>query len=165
MSAEWNAWTAKNVKQMDQVPFAEFLEQNEGDIASMEGFPTSLQMMTMATEFEARQEMRVKSIVKLQSGGVRMEYINDADTGTTEQMKLFDKFCIGIPVFWSPPGAETVTAYPIVARLRYRLSNGKVVFWYDLVRADLVHQQAATALIAQIRNELGTTPMLLGACS
>ena len=163
MSAEWNAWVGANKKVMEQVPFAEFLEQYEGDIASLEGFPTSLEMMKMATEFEAKQDMRIKSVVKLASGGVQMEYVADADTGTTERMKLFEKFCIGIPVFWSPPGAETVPAYPITARLRYRLKDGKVVFWYDLIRADLVHQKAATSLIAQIRAEIGDTPMLLGA--
>lgn len=164
MSAEWRAWTGQNKKQMDQVPFAEFLETNEQDIVSLEGFPTSLQMMTMATEFEARQDMRIKSMVKLQSGGVRMEYIVDPDTGTTEQMKLFDKFSLGIPVFWTPPGSETVAAYPITARLRYRLASGKVVFWFDLVRADLVHEKAAHALLAAIRAELGDTPLLLGVC-
>lgn len=165
MSAEWLTWTGMNKKEMGQVAFAEFLEANEADIVSLEGFPTSLQMMAMATEFEAKQDMRIKSMVRLQSGGVQMEYVNDADAGTTEKMKLFEKFSIGIPVFWSPPGAETVTAFPVTARLRYRLRDGKVVFWYELIRADLVHQKAATTLIAEIRTDLGATPMLLGACN
>ncbi len=162
VSAEWATWNAMNKKVMEQVAFAEFIESNEQDIASLPNFPTSLQMLTMATEFEARQDLKVKSVVKLQSGGVRLEYINDADTGTTETMKLFDKFAIGIPVFWSPPGAETVVAYPITARLRYRLQAGKVQFWYELIRPDLVHEKAAQGLLASIRTELGDTPLLLG---
>lgn len=162
-SAEWGTWIRSDKQSKSQVAFAEFLEQNEQDISALEGFPTSLDMMKMATEFEARQDQRLKSTVRLQSGGIRLEYVADADSGTTEAMKIFDKFVIGIPVFWTQPKAgEAVAAYHVKARLRYRQAQGAVNFYYELIRPDLVHQRAALELIEQIRAGIGETPLLMG---
>lgn len=166
MSAEWTAWTANNRQAKDQVAFAEFIEANENDIAAVEGMPTSLQMHAMATEFVARQDMAIKSTVRLQSGGVQLTYIADPDKGTVEQMKLFEKFALGIPVFWqTPKPGEAIDAYRIDARLKYRLGAGKVSFSYELIRPDLVHQRAALEAIEKIRGGIGATPLLMGSCT
>ncbi|HOU66037.1 MAG TPA: DUF2303 family protein [Thermomonas sp.] len=163
VSAEWGTWIRSDKQSKSQVAFAEFLEQNEQDISALDGFPTSLDMVKMATEFEARQDQRLKSTVRLQSGGIRLEYVADADSGTTEAMKIFDKFVIGIPVFWTQPKAgEPVAAYHVKARLRYRQASGAVNFYYELIRPDLVHQRAALELIEQIRAGIGETPLLMG---
>ena len=161
MSAEWKVWTGSNGAQRvkSQVEFAEFVEANEDDIASVEGMPSSLQMHTMATEFVARQDMLLKSTTRLQSGGVQLTYVADADAGTTEAMKLFEKFAIGIPVFWAG------SAFRIDARLKYRIGQGKVSFFYELIRPDRVHEAAAKELIAKVRQEIGETPLLLGSCA
>lgn len=166
LSPEWQKWNQYNKQSKSQLAFAEFIEQNEQDISNLDGYPTSLQMLTMATEFEARQDQRIKSTLRLQSGGIQLEYVADADKGTVERMKVFDKFVIGIPVFWSTPKAEApIAAYQIKARLRYRMQEGRVTFYYDLIRPDLVHQAAALALVAKIRAGIGATPLLMGGCN
>lgn len=159
MSAEWKAWKGAHKTVMAQVAFAEWLQEHEEDIATVEGLPTSLQLMTMATEFVANEEHTLKSAVRLQSGGVRLTYIADPDKGTTEEMKLFEKFALGIPVFHGG------SAWRITARLKYRNNAGKVTFFYELVRPDRVHEKAALELIAKVREGLGTVPLLMGACS
>jgi uncharacterized protein YfdQ (DUF2303 family) len=156
MSVEWGVWNANNKQAKSQVDFAEFIESNEADIASFEGMPTSLQMHTMATEFVARQDMLLKSTVRLQGGGVNLTYIADVDKGTTEAMKVFERFAIGIPVFWAG------SAFRIDARLKYRLGQGKVTFFYELIRPDRVHEAAAKELIAKVREAIGETPLLMG---
>lgn len=156
MSAEWKVWTATNKQAKSQLEFAEFLERHEGDIASVDGFPTSLDMMKLATEFEASSEKRIKSVARLQGGGVRLDYVDDDDADTLATMKLFDKFAVGIPVFWAGPG------YRIDARLKYRQASGKVSFWYDLIRPDVVHEAAAHELIEKIRAGIGAVPLLMG---
>lgn len=160
MSAEWKAWKGKNGTSMPQVTFAEWIEEHADDITASqkvaEGLPTSLQMLTMATEFAANEERVLKSSVKLQSGGVRLTYIADPDKGTTEDMKMFDRFAIGIPVFH---GGEP---FGIIARLKYRLNSGKVSFFYELARPDRSHADAATDLIKLVRDGLGTVPLLMG---
>lgn len=145
-SEEWKRWNDKNAHHFSQLGFALFLEDNMKDITSGEGFPTGAQMLAMAVGFEAKQDMRFKSAVRLQSGGVRLEYIEDEDKGTIEAMTLFEKFQIAIPVF----RADTAR-YPIEARLRYRVKDGSLVFWYELIRADLIMEQAARALVESVR--------------
>lgn len=159
MSAEWKAWIALNKETQGQLAFAEFIERRELDIATQEGYPTSLQMLTMATEFEANSEKAFKSVARLQGGGVRLQYVNDDDARTIEEMKIFEKFQIGIPIFWAGP------AYRIDARLKYRHGSGKVSFWYELIRADRVHEAAAKELIEQIRGGIGEVPLLMGTCA
>lgn len=158
MSAEWGTWTSNNKQPKEQVEFAEYIERHEPDIAAQEGYPTSLQMLQMATEFEANSEKRFKSVVRLQGGGVRMDYVDDEDANTLAQMKVFEKFQIGIPVFWASEG------YRIDARLKYRQAQGKLKFWYELIRPDRVHEAAAKDLIERVRAGIGELPLLMGNC-
>lgn len=173
MSIEWMNWKGSNGSQkaMGQVEFAEFLERCNDDIAQVEGMPTSLQLQAMATEFIARSEQSIKSAIRLQDGGVNLSYVADADSGTLEAMKLFAKFAIGIPVFWTAPKLDAdghplpMTAFRIDARLKYRIAASKVTFWYELIRPDRVHQLAAVELIEEIRNGIGDVPLRLGSFS
>lgn len=159
MSAEWKTWTGQNKQPQSQIDFAEFIERHEPEIAAQEGYPTSLQMLSMATEFEANSDKRIKSVARLQGGGVRLEYIDDENDATLAQMRMFEKFQIGIPVFWAGPG------YRIDARLKYRHSSAKVMFWYELIRADRVHEAAAKELIQQVRAGVSDVPLLMGSCT
>ncbi len=144
-SPEFALWMNKNKQTMSQVEFAEFLETNQIDIASPEGFPTSADMLQMSLNFEAKQDLRFKSKLRLQNGGVEMVFVNDEDKGTTEKMKVFDRFALGIPVYFGG------TPYQINARLRYRVRDGEVTFWYELIRPDLVMKDATETIIKKIR--------------
>lgn len=156
-SAEWRAWKAMDLKPMKQLEFAEFIERNSKDIAPAEGFPTDLAMLKMATELELNGEKRIKSIVRIQGGGTRLDYVNDDDANTIEAMQAFNRFQIGIPVFWSGLG------YLLVASLRYRQNEKSVNFTYELNRADVVHERAAKDVITTVQAGIGETQMLMGA--
>lgn len=158
MSAEWKAWKGSDRKLFAQVAFAEWIQDHDDDISTAAGLPTSLQMLTMATDFQMQEEHALKSAVRLQSGGVRLTYIADPDKGTTEEMKMFERFGLGIPVFHGGP------PWQITARLKYRNTNGKLSFVYELVRADRVHDGAAKELIEQVRGGLAAVPLLMGSC-
>lgn len=155
-SVEWGIWTGNNGQERakGQFEFAVFLENNHDDIT---GTPTSVDMLKMATEFQARQDQLVKSAVRLQSGGVDLTYVSTDDAATVEHMKLFDEFHIGIPVFWGVTTAELLKA-----KLRYRTPNGKPTFWYELQRPDKAHEAAARDLILRIREGIGGLPLLMG---
>lgn len=164
MSAEWKVWAKADTESMAQVDFAAFIERNADDVTptvaagSADKFPTSLEMLSMATSFEANGEKRVKSIVRLQGGGMNLTYVDDNDEATLTQMKAFEKFQIGIPVFFDGPG------YRIQARLRYRQNQG-VKFWYELIRPDRAHEDAARELIEKVRTGIGDVPLMLGTFS
>ena len=148
-SVEWTRWTSKNKVFMTQVEFAEFIESNLADIASADGFPTGTSMLQMATGLEITQDSRIKSAIRLQSGGVRMEYVQDDNAETASSMEVFSKFALGLPVF---RGAD---AYQVEARLKYRLNSGKLTFWFELVRHDKVLEAAAKTLTASIQEKTG----------
>lgn len=149
-SEEWNRWMAQNRQHFSQAAFAAFIEENLKDFAAVDGAPSGSQMLEMAIAFEANQDMRFKSAIRLQNGGVQMQYVQDDDAQTLARMTAFDRFSIGIPAFWNGD------PYRIDARLRYRVRDGKLVFWFELIRPDKVLEAATATLIAQIKEKTGT---------
>lgn len=156
LSVEWSRWKAANCKVHDQAEFAKFLEDNAQDVAAVDGMPTGAQMLQMALEFEANADKRFKSKTNLQSGGVRIEFVDDETKDTRKSMQMFERFTIGIPVF---DGSKD--AYPIEARLKYRVKDGVLVFWFELIRPDRAFKTAANADIAKIESESGV-PVIYG---
>lgn len=154
-SEEWNRWTGQNKKPFTQAEFASFIEDNLKDIASVDGQPTGSQMLEMALTFEANQDMRFKSAIRLQNGGVQMSFVQDDDAQTLQKMQVFDRFSVGFPVFWNGD------AYRVDARLRYRVRDGKLTFWFELIRQDKVLEAATQTLITQIREATGN-PFFFG---
>lgn len=148
-SVEWQRWVERDRKSFSQLDFAAFVEDNLGDIASLEGFPSGSAMLQMATNLEISQDSMIKSAIKLQSGGVRMEYVEDSNAETVKSMEVFSKFALGLPVFWG--GA----AYMIEARLKYRLAAGKLTFFYELYRPDKVLEDAAKTVTSNIQEKTG----------
>lgn len=155
-SAEWKAWNGMDKKAFSQIDFAQWIQEHDDDIAVANGLPSSLQMLEMATNFVMNEERTLKSAVRLQSGGMRLTYVADADKGTTEEMRMFERFGLGVPVFHGCP------AWSIGARLKYRNNSGKLSFHYELIRADRVHDGAAKELIEQVRAGLEGVPLLMG---
>ena len=91
----------------------------------------------------------------LQNGGVQMSFVQDDDAQTLQKMQVFDRFSVGMPVFWNGE------AYRIDARLRYRVRDGKLTFWFELIRPDKVLEAATTTLIQIIREKTGN-PFFFG---
>jgi uncharacterized protein YfdQ (DUF2303 family) len=148
-SEEWQRWFGNTKTAFSQTDFAVFIEDNIKDIRSVDGSPTGAQMLDMALTFEANQDLRFKSAIRLQSGGVSMSFTQDDDKQTVQKMQVFDRFTLGFPVFWNSE------AYQVDARLRYRVREGKLTFWYELIRADKVLEAATKTLIEYIRGKTG----------
>lgn len=146
-SVEWQRWLAANGQgnTFTQEGFALFIEDNLADIAAVDGMPRGTEMLGMATNLEVNAENRFKSAIRLQSGGVDLTYVDTEDNETLKKMKLFERFSIGIRVL---QGGD---AYRIDARLRYRTRDGKLSFWYELIRPDKTYEDALRAEIARIQ--------------
>lgn len=149
-SEEWKRWTGSNKSNFSQASFAAFLENNLKDIASGDGLPAGGDILKMAIDFESKEAMRFKSAIRLQSGGVRMEYVADEDKSTIEAMQVFERFQIAVPVF-----RDDTARYQLTARLRYRARDGKVEFWYELIRPDLVMEASSRAMVETVRTGAG----------
>lgn len=145
LSEEWKRWVAASkLDGMTQGVFAEFIESNRQDVSGSDGFPSGADMLDMALNFEANQDMKFKSAIRLQSGAVNMNFVQSDSDQTVAKMNMFDRFNIGVPVFL---GGD---AYKIEARLRYRVPGGNLKFYIDLIRTDRVLDDATKQLAAQI---------------
>lgn len=153
---EWGTWIGSNKKPMPQGDFAQFLEDNMRDIATVAGLPTGSEMFAMSRELEINRDARIKSAIRPQSGGVTLEYVDTDDEGTVKRMQVFERFALGIKPFLEG------SAYQVDARLRYRLSGGAVNFWYELIRPDLTIAAAVNDEILKVR-EKADVVVLMGA--
>lgn len=154
-SEEWKRWFGHDRKTFSQFDFAAFIEDNNRDIVGVDGGPSGAEMLHMALNLEANQNVQFKSAIRLQSGGVNLTYVADDDNQTSTQMKLFERFTIGIPVYAAREPFE------MHARLRYRVREGKLTFWYELVRPDKVLEAATASMIKRIEDNT-SLPFFLG---
>lgn len=149
-AVEWKRWLGGNKKQFSQADFATWLEDNLPDIASVAGMPSGADILQMALGFEANAEKRLRSKINLQNGGVQFEFVEDEDKDTRTKMQVFERFTLGLPVF---DGSSS--AYPLEARLKYREREGKVTFWYELIRPDRVFKSAVADELNRIKEATG----------
>ncbi len=140
-SVEWGVWQPGDRKAMAQESFALFLEDNMRDVTNMKlpdtpadapPLPSGGDMLAMAKELEIAQDGRIRSTIRLPSGGVELTYVKKETDETLKKMQMFERFAIGIPVFLRGK------PYRIEAKLRYRVQGPAVQFWYELIRLDLV---------------------------
>jgi uncharacterized protein YfdQ (DUF2303 family) len=124
-SVECETWMASNRKQMTQVDFARFLEENMPDVVE----PNSAELLQVALTFEAKKSVEFSSGVRLNNGQIQFQY-DEVVRGTAQKgtIEIPEQFVLGIPIHVNGP------AYRIPVRLRWRLQEGKVVFWYEIVR-------------------------------
>lgn len=148
-SVEWSTWTANDGKAMTQAAFANFLEENVKDIATIPDMPSGTQILAMALDFEAKKEFLFKSAIRQQSGTVSIECVDREDDTTIKKMEFFQRFGIGIGPFFNGQ------MYQLLARLKYQTGNAKLTFWYELIRPDLILQDATNDLIKAIRDTTG----------
>lgn len=148
-SVEWQRWTSKDKKMMSQAEFAGWLEDNLQDIASSDGMPSGTDMLQMALNFERNAEKRYKQKIDLHGGGVQFEFVDDEDKDTRTKMKVFERFALGIRVFLNGD------AYMMQARLKYRERDGKLTFWFELIRHDKVFEAASNDIVKTVREKTG----------
>lgn len=150
LAVEWKRWASKDKVQMSQVDFATWLEDNQGDVRSVNESPSGADMLALAQAFEVNADKRMKSHINLQSGGVRFEFVEDETKDTRTSMEVFRRFTLVVRVF---DGISD--AYPVEARLKYRDNQGKVTFWYELIRPDLAFKTAVQSALDKIKVETG----------
>ncbi len=124
-SVEFETWMASNRKQFTQVEFARFLEENLPDIVE----PNNADLLQVALTFEAKKTVEFSSGVRLSNGQIQFQF-DEVVRGTAQKgtIEIPEKFVLGIPIHVNGP------AYRIDVRLRWRLQEGKLVFWYEVVR-------------------------------
>lgn len=155
---EWVRWMGRNGKPMSQVEFAEFLENNGLDVNpnNNPGMPTMADMVQIARSLDATIEGSFNSAVRLNNGSVQFKFtetVTASANTTAGTVEVPERFVIGIAPFVGFDGHE------IFARLKYRLSSGKLSMWYELERPHKIVEAAAKDVIERIIAGTGIMPL------
>jgi uncharacterized protein YfdQ (DUF2303 family) len=157
-SPEWKTWIGHNGNQKafgSTEEFAYFIEENSLDIVS----PDASDMLTIALNFKLTDSVNFRAAQRLDNGQVDFQYTTmiDASAGSAGGGKLTIPETIGIsiPVF----DALNPKKYELDARFRYRLSEGRLKLWYELILARKAEEAAFKDLLENI--ESGTGALLL----
>lgn len=141
-SDEWKIWTGASSKTMNQADFARFVEENIPDIIT----PPAADMLQLALNIEIHKGAKFESELNLGSGQRQLKYVETiqgvAKPGT---IAIPASFRISIPVF---AGGEQ---FGIDARFRYRMNDGNLALWYELVRINEVQRKAVGKVTETIR--------------
>ena len=141
--SRWNTWLGSDGSKMSQTNFAIFIESNLIDIVA----PSGADMLTIAKELQAKKKIDFKSGQDLSNGDVQFTY-NEQTTGSAGQIDIPQEFKLGIPVY------EGGAKYEVTARLRYRIQEGVLTMWYDLLRPERMAEDAFQEVKAEIEKGL-----------
>ncbi len=177
LSDEWRAWTEQDGKVMSMVEFAAFLEDRIIDVVdpeiSAEISPDLQRYITAVTGGSGRiatptalvglsQGLKINEIANvaqhanLTSGEAQIIFqTRHENPETGGPVSVPSMFLITIPIFNNGP------AYRLAARLRYRIKEGRPVFYYQLWRADRAFDDAFTEAVNRASSET-KLPLFLG---
>lgn len=154
-SKEWSIWSAKSKHAFSQADFAAFIEENLPDIVS----PASADMVQIAKTFEIKKNINFSSDTRLENGQVQLTYEEEIrGTASKGAMEIPTSIKLGIAPY------EGTDNYSVEARLRYRLKEGQLSIWYELVRPHKVIEDAVKTILDRIKQGI-TNPITFGALS
>lgn len=155
-SPEWNTWATMDRKAFESTEkFAYFLEDNLPDIVE----PSGAELMEVALNFRVNQAVAFSAAQRLSDGHAEIAYTNQVDGSSATRagtVRIPETFKIEIPVF-AGVGARR---YAVDARFRYRLNNGALKLWYELVRPHKVLELAFNDLWVEVGDGTRRTILL-----
>lgn len=160
-SREWNIWTKHNGQGAafgSNEAFALFIEDNSLDIVN----PDPSRMLQIALNFRVKADVTFSHVQRLQDGNIALQYQNivTAQGGSAAgagDLSIPELFAIEIPVF----DGINARKYMVEARFRYRLREGKLTLWYELVRPHKTVELAFSEIWEQIAADT-KAPILYG---
>ena len=147
-SREWTLWNRFNKNKFNQLAFAEFIEENIKDFAE----PSGGELLEIATKFSVIRTAVFSNSVRLQSGEFEFQFSEQNQSKGT--VTVPEKIAIGIAAF------HNGTKYRIEARLRYRLREGELTIWYELIEPEKVLEDAFKEVKTVIRNGIDKVLMI-----
>lgn len=135
---EWVLWMENNKKGMEQVKFAQFLEENRPDIAE----PVAGELIVLCCGLEIKKDVHYTKAYREQDGQITLQYREDNQP--VGNMTVPDSITLRIAPYQGEATCD------VEAKLRYRLNDGSCYFHYDLVRPHKVLEACATEMRNQI---------------
>lgn len=151
LSSAAETWLCNNRKAMTQVEFAEFIEDNAGDMEDAAG------MVEVARNITATKSATFKTATNLSNGSVAFNWTEET-SGHIEngRVSIPQMFTINIPVFRGEPSVQ------IPVRFRYRIDEGKLRLLYVINRPEVLTQKTALTVFETIKAQTGIEPYVIG---
>jgi len=146
----WLAWAAHDGKWLDQLAFAEHIEDNLSDLLE----PAAATFLEIAQSLQAATAVEFKSSQRLSTGETKIVYAEtvDAKAGQSGDLSIPDRFVIGVKPF-----IGSLAGYRINARFRYRIRGGDLSLSYKLDRPEVVLEDAFSDILTTIKEGLVAT--------
>lgn len=152
---EWTTWNNANRKQMSQVDFATWLEDNLPLFRS----PTGGELLELVKTLEGKSDVRFNSAIRLQSGGNKLAYDEDVTLKgqvTTQAgfVELPKEIMAGIAPFQGAP------PYEVRARLKFRIEGRKLAIWFETIAIHKIIRDSILLVVKEIAEKTGITPLI-----
>jgi len=156
-SEQLKAWIANSGKLMNQVDFAEFLQENAADVSQ----PSVSEMLTIARDLRATVGMTAVSNFNQQTGEVELSFKNEVNASAglrTQKIEIPERFFLNIPLFANDEPR------PVICDFRYRAGQEMKLF-YKLYQIDRMLEQRFKTVIDSLNEaiiQIATMPILIG---
>lgn len=168
ISKELAAFIAKNGQRMSQSDFALFLEDHITDMASPYGVNLNgeitndfssiekalggkgadpITMLELSRGLEVRVTETVKNATKLQSGEMCLKYSTEHSNADGTPLTIPAWFLISLPLF---EGGQPVD---VPVRLRYRVTEGTAIWFYELYQMNKAFDAAFDQAVEYIKEQ------------
>lgn len=151
---EWKHWTLHDSKGMEQEAFAEHIEDGLDDIVE----PSGAQMLEIAQSFHATIGGAFRQAKRLKDGSSQLLYTEEvtATAGSEGSLTIPSEIKLGLSPFKGMP------RFAVTARLRYRVSGGKLSLSYKLDRPDKIIDLAIEGMRATLGETFGAENVFIG---
>lgn len=150
----WKAWTGMSGRLVSQQQFAEFLEANALDVAG-DGPVSAADLLEIAQHFHAAVGTQFESGQRLADGQTQLVYIEkiEAKAGQRGELKIPSSFELGIVPY------EDCDPRRVVARFRYRVSQGQLSLGFTLDDPARIARAAVAEIVAKAAEATGAVIM------
>lgn len=146
----WEAWSGAQASRFTQETLGEFLLDHDDEIVS----PTAADLLELVTNFSMTTTLRFASSRNLQNG-LRSLMFHE-ENGTPVELRIPEQIEVGVPVY---AGGE---AFKMAVRIKYRQSDGEVLFSLARVRPERIVAQAQADLTSQFCDGIDTVVVVEG---
>lgn len=147
---EWDHWLGLDGMMVSQERFAEHIDQGLDEIVE----PAAADMLEIAQSFHATTDANFRSSLRLASGEQQLQYDETvaASAGQSGALQVPTTFLLALAPFVADD-----QPYKVAARLRFRLSSGKLTLGYVLDKPHRVQRDAIDGIVEKLSEKFPNT--------
>jgi len=158
---EWKVWKAANRKMFTQVEFATWLEDNANLLVSPEGSgaPAGNDLLELVRSLHGHQNARFNTNLRLNNGAYSVAYEEDVEVkgmiaSRPGSLDLPPIIMGGFSLF------EGAAPYQVPARLKTRISERRLVLFFETIALHKIVRESIDAIVAQVAEQTKIVPLI-----